>query len=177
VIEGLSPLTLRDEAVLTATLARQIVRDPKLADAAFASGIVHDIGHIVLARDPSKRYGEVWRAAHAAGEPIRIAEERELGTTHGLVGAYLLGVWGLPFVLAETVAFHDIPSSVSEGNLELLAAVHLADGVVGAAFAGRDPLVGGELDAPFLDKVGLLAAVPRWYKKAMAALADGAGAS
>jgi HD-like signal output (HDOD) protein len=92
-----------------------------------------------------------------------------------MVGAYLLGVWGLPFVIAETVAFHDIPSSVSEGNLELLAAVHLADGVVNAAFAGRDPLAAGDLDAPFLNKVGLLVAVPKWHEKAVAGLASRVG--
>jgi DNA-binding NarL/FixJ family response regulator len=37
VIAGLSPASLRDQALLTATLARQIVRDPKLADARAAS--------------------------------------------------------------------------------------------------------------------------------------------
>jgi len=170
-IEGLSPSAMRDECVLTGTLARQMVKDPKLADAAFAAGIVHDIGHIVLARDPSKRYAEVWRAARASGEPIRIVERRELGVTHGIVGAYLLGIWGLPYIIAETVAFHDIPSSVTEGNIDLLAAVHLADGVVAAAFAGRDPLAGGDLDAPFLEKVGLLPEVGKWYGKAVAAVA------
>ncbi len=169
-IEGLSPMRMRDEALLTATLARQIVRDPKLADAAFAAGIVHDVGHIVLARDPTKRYGDVWRAAHASGEPIRIAEMRELGVTHGVVGAYLLGVWGLPFILAETVAFHDIPSSVTEGNLDILAAVHLADGAVAAAFGGRDPLAAGDVDAPFLSKTGLLHDLPKWHAKAVAAM-------
>jgi HD-like signal output (HDOD) protein len=170
-IEGLSPSAMRDECVLTGTLARHIVKDPKLADAAFAAGIVHDVGHIVLARDPSKRYAEVWRAARASGEPIRIVEQRELGVTHGIVGAYLLGVWGLPYIIAETVAFHDIPSSVTEGSIDLLAAVHLADGVVAAAFGGRDPLAGGDLDAPFLHKVGLLPEVGKWYGKAVAAVA------
>jgi HD-like signal output (HDOD) protein len=169
VIAGLSPVRMRDEALLTANLARQIVRDPKLADAAFAAGIMHDVGHIVLARDPTKRYGEVWSAAHTSGEPIGITEMRELGVTHGIVGAYLLGIWGLPFILAETVAFHDIPSSVTEGNLEILAAVHLADGVVAAAFGKRDPLAAGDIDAPFLKKLGLLGDVPKWHAKAIAA--------
>jgi HD-like signal output (HDOD) protein len=174
-IEGLSSTQMRDEAVLTGTLARQIVKDPKLADAAFAAGIVHDVGHLVLARDPSKRYGEVWRAARASGEPIRIVELRELGVTHAMVGAYLLGVWGLPFILAETVAFHDTPSSIGEGNLDLLAAVHLADGVVAAASAGRDPLAAGDLDGPFLNRVGLLADVPQWHAKAKAAISSPGG--
>jgi len=177
VIEGLSPGGLRDECVLTAALARQIVKDRNLADAAFAAGIVHDVGHIVLARDPTKHYGEVWKAARAAGEPIRIVEQRELGVTHAIVGAYLLGVWGLPFILAETVAFHDIPSSVTEGNLELVAAVHLADGVVAAALAGRDPLAAGDLDAPFLGKTGFLPDVPKWHAKAVAAVTSLGGGS
>jgi HD-like signal output (HDOD) protein len=170
-IEGLSPTDMRDECVLTGTLARQIVKDPKLSDGAFAAGIVLDVGHIVLARDPTKHYGDVWRAARASGEPIRIVEQRELGVTHGIVGAYLLGVWGLPYILAEAVAFHDIPSSVTEGNIELLAAVHLADGVVAAAFAGKDPLAGDDLDVPFLNRVGLLTEVGKWYDKAVAAVA------
>jgi HD-like signal output (HDOD) protein len=174
-IEGRSPSRLRDESLLTAMLARQIVRDPKLSDAAFAAGIVHDVGQIVLASDPTKRYGEVWRAARASGEPIHVVEMRELGVTHAIVGAYLLGIWGLPFLLAETVAFHDTPSSVIEGNLDLLASVHLADVVVGAALEGRDPLVAADLDVPFLTRVGLLADVPKWRDKAVAAVEKQAG--
>jgi HD-like signal output (HDOD) protein len=169
-MDGMSATGLRDEALLTGTLARQMIKDPKLADAAFAAGVVHDVGQIVLARDPTKRYGDVLRASQSSGEPLHLVERRELGVSHGIVGAYLLGIWGLPFLIAETVAFHDTPSSVTEGNLELLGAVHLADAVASAAFRGSDPLTDGTLDLPFLERAGLAADVPKWHAKAVAAL-------
>jgi HD-like signal output (HDOD) protein len=175
VIAGLTPETMRDESVQTAALARQIVKDRKLADTAFAAGIVHDVGQIVLARDSTKRYGDVFGAARTSAEPLRIAEMRELGVTHGTVGAYLLGVWGLPYVLAETVAFHDEPSSVVDGNVDLLGAVHLADGLLEAAREQRDPLTAGILDLPFLEKTGLLAELPKWHAVAVASVASQGG--
>lgn len=175
VIAGLTPESLRDESVQTAALARQIVKDRKLADTAFAAGIVHDVGQIVLARDSTKRYGDVYSAARASGEPLRIAEMRELGVTHGTVGAYLLGVWGLPYVLAETVAFHDEPSSVVDGNVDLLGAVHLADGLLEAAREQRDPLTGGTLDLPFLERIGMMTEIPKWHAVAVAAVSSQGG--
>jgi HD-like signal output (HDOD) protein len=169
--EGLTSSQLRDSALMTATLARQIVKDPKLGDAAFAAGIMRDVGQIVLARDPSKRYSEVLREAKKTGAPVHVVESCVLGVTHGIVGAYLLGVWGLPFILAEAVAHHAAPSEVTEGNTDLLAAVHLADGLVSAVLENRDPMTSPELDLPFLERTGLAAAIPEWYGKARAAVA------
>ena len=174
-VDGLSPTALRDESLMTATLARQIVKDPTLADAAFTAGVVHDVGQLVLSRDADKRYGDVLRRARECGEPLAAVERDEIGVTHGVVGAYLLGVWGLPYLLAETVAFHDTPSAVTEGNLDLLGAVHLADGLMTAALAGRDPSKDGILDLAFLERTGLLPQVPKWQAKAaaMVTAADG----
>lgn len=169
--EGLTSSELRDSALMTATLARQMVKDPKLADAAFAAGIMRDVGQIVLARDPSKRYSEVLREAKKTGEPVHVVESRVLGVTHGVVGAYLLGVWGLPFILAEAVAHHAAPSEVTEGNTDVLGAVHLADGLVGAVLQNRDPMTGPGLDMVFLERTGLAPAIPQWYEKARAAVA------
>lgn len=165
-VEGLSTATLRDESVMTANLARQIVKDPTLADAAFTAGVVHDVGQLVLGRDKSKRYGDVLRQARESGQPLAVVEKNAMGVTHGIVGAYLLGVWGLPFMLAETVALHDCPSAVTEGNVELLAAVHLADCLITAGLAGRDATKDGSLDLAFLQRAGLLGDLPRWQAKA-----------
>lgn len=175
-VEGLSAAALRDESVMTAALARQIVKDPTLADAAFTAGVVHDVGQLVLGGDKSKRYGEVLRRARETGEPLAVVEKESLGVTHGVVGAHLLGVWGLPFVLAETVALHDCPSAVTDGNIALLGAVHLADGLITAGLAGRDATKDGSLDLPFLERAGLLGELPKWQEKAMQAV-NSAGAA
>jgi hypothetical protein len=72
--------------------------------------------------------------------------------------------------------FHHDPSAVTEGGTEIIAALHLANGVVGAAVAGRDPLTAGALDSAYLDKLGLLSTVPRWHEKALDLLGPLAGA-
>ena len=165
-VDGIALDQMRDEAVMTANLARKIVRDPSCADSAFAAGILHDIGKLVLASDPSKRYAEVLRKARETGQRACVVEKAELGVTHGVVGAYLLGVWGVPFVLAETVAYHDTPSVVVEGNREVLAAVHLAEGVAEAARTGADPVANGTLDTAFLAQMGLMNDLPKWQARA-----------
>lgn len=165
-VEGLSAATLRDESVMTANLARQIVKDPTLADAAFTAGVVHDVGQLVLGRDKNKHYGDVLRRARESGQPLAVVEKEAIGVTHGIVGAYLLGVWGLPFLLAETVALHDCPSAVTEGNVELLAAVHVADCLITAGLAGRDATKDGSLDLAFLERARMLGDLPKWQAKA-----------
>jgi HD-like signal output (HDOD) protein len=165
-VEGLSLDNMRDEAVLTANLAREIVRDRRKADSAFAAGLVHDVGKLVLARDPSKRYADVLRKARETGQGIAVVEKAEFGFTHGVVGAYLLGVWGVPFLLAETVAYHDNPSGVLDGDREVLAAVHLAAGLAATARSGVDPVASGAIDASFLEQLGLLGDLPKWQARA-----------
>lgn len=165
-IEGLSLDHMRDEAILAANLARQIVGDPKSADTAFSAGIMRDVGMLVLGSDPGKRYGAVVAKARESRQPLSKIEKEELGVTHGTVGAYLLGVWGVPFVLAETVCYHDNPAAVTEGNRQVLAAVHLADGLAACARSGADPVASGTVDANFLGQMGLLADLPRWRAKA-----------
>lgn len=164
---GFSLDRLRDESLVVAQLARQMVRDPKNADTAFTAGLVHDIGQLVLSRHHPAAYGHVLDVVRETGRQLSEVEKEELGVNHGLVGAYLLGVWGLPFLLAEALMFHHEPSAVTEGSTEIIAALHLANGVVGAAVSGRDPLTTGGLDTTYLQKMGLLAAVPGWHEKAL----------
>ncbi len=59
------------------------------------------------------------------------AAEREIfGVTHAEVGAYLLGLWGIPFPIVEAVAFHHRPNEVAPESRPLVAAVHIASGLI-----------------------------------------------
>jgi len=166
--DNLSMDDFRREAVLTANLARQIVREAKNRDSAFTAGLVHDIGKLVLARVSNSDYNEILATARTTARPLRAIERETMGTTHGLVGAYLLGVWGLPFVVAETVAHHDEPGEVAEGNVDVLGAVHMASTLIEAHERRVDPLL--MLDMPFLERQGLLAEIPRWRTEVEARL-------
>ena len=43
-----------------------------------------------------------------------------LGVTHAEIGAYLLGIWGLPYSIVEAVAHHHTPRRVGLGGLDVL---------------------------------------------------------
>ncbi|HEY3498974.1 MAG TPA: response regulator [Polyangiaceae bacterium] len=148
-------------SLATATVAKQMVRDRKKADDAFTAGIVHDIGRIVIAVSLPERFREIEASAKATGKSIVAVEREMFGVSHAEIGAYLLGVWGVPFSITETVAFHHTPGAVSDGNVEVLAAVHVAGAIVDGARVDATP-PSEAFDRPFLERIGLVAELPRW---------------
>ena len=73
-----------------------------------------------------------------------------------------LGVWGLPFSIIESVAYHHRPSALGDGPCETLAALHAADVLVDPPIAG----VEAELDLAFFDRVGMQDRLPAWRRLA-----------
>jgi len=169
-IEGFSLDEMQKDSLLVAQLARRFLNNSKKADDVFGASIVHDVGRIVLAVDLPERYQQIIRAAADRNRAVHLVEAEELGVTHAEVGAYLLGIWGLPLNLVETAAFHHAPSRFSEGPLEVLAAFHAADALVDA---GRHTLVDAALDVAFLERAGMLGELPRWRALAADVLRTG----
>lgn len=101
-------------ALATGRLARRMALGlPGVSsDEAFLAGVLHDVGVLVLATLPPSR---------AAGPAV----------PHGEVGAYLLGLWGLPPTVVEAVAHHHAPRPVGDG-LDLGLVVHVAQALVAA---------------------------------------------
>lgn len=150
-------------SLATATVAKQLVRDRKKADDAFTAGIVHDIGRLVIAVSLPERFREIEESVRVTGKPLPAVERELLGADHAEIGAYLLGVWGVPFSITETVAFHHAPSAVANGDVEVLAAVHIAGALVDGARVDNAAELPAELfDVPFLERTGLVAELPRW---------------
>ncbi|HEU4628102.1 MAG TPA: response regulator [Gemmatimonadaceae bacterium] len=151
----------QSRALLTAQLARAIMRTEArhLADDAFMAGMLHDIGELLLASRAPARWRELRAAMTASGESLADVERRLGGATHATVGAYLLGLWGLPFHIVEAVAHHHTPSSVvgPTGQVDVLTAVHVASALVAGAEATGPAAPGGA--APALD-LAYLAAIP-----------------
>ena len=120
-------------ALATATVAKQKIRDRTLANDAFTAGIVHDIGRLVVALGMPAKFREIAEASRQTQRARHVVEEEHLGVTHAEVGAYLLGVWGLPFSVVESTALHHAPGRGGGDPGELLMAVHLAAGAVAEA--------------------------------------------
>jgi HD-like signal output (HDOD) protein len=174
-LDGFSMNILQQQSMLCAQLANRLVDDQGLGDEAYAGGLIHDIGKVVLAVGMPKEFGEVLRTARFRKVPSHVVEQELLGVTHADIGAYLLGAWGLPFATVEAVAYQHTPSAVTAGSRPVLAAIHLADALVKAAYAREtDEGLLRRLDLPFLTEAGMASDIPTWYALAREQLAPAA---
>jgi HD-like signal output (HDOD) protein/ActR/RegA family two-component response regulator len=109
---GFSLDELCESSLRCAQSVRRAVSDPKLADEAYAVGLLHDIGRLVLAFELKDRYADVLALAQSTGRPLYEVEQAQLGVTHGDVGAHLFAMWALPVPLIEAIANHHAPRSL-----------------------------------------------------------------
>jgi HD-like signal output (HDOD) protein len=68
--------------------------------------------------------------AVAAGMALGEAELHYVGVDHNTAGAYLLGLWGLPYEIVETVAGHETPGRVAQSGFDVSCAVAIAHALV-----------------------------------------------
>jgi putative nucleotidyltransferase with HDIG domain len=118
----------QEHALHCARIARQLLNGGPEAELAFTAGLLHDIGSLVLASRMPEEYNEICRHADATGVPIHNVESERLGVSHAQVGAYLLGLWGLPHEVLDIVAFHHVPW-VAGLPLDAASAVRLAEAI------------------------------------------------
>jgi HD-like signal output (HDOD) protein len=123
---------LAAHGALCAELARTLVDDRADADNAFAAGLLQDIGQIVLAANLPEAFAANLKAAEELGEPLHQVEQAQ-GYTHAHVGAYLLGLWGLPPDVVDAVARHHDPPGDDGGPVGVAEAVRQAIGLVDPA--------------------------------------------
>ena len=129
-VRGFSLEALWAHSLATASAARRIAieedLDKELIAAAFLAGMLHDIGKLVLAMGMPEEYARVLEMAKGRPGSERDIETLELQAAHTDVGAYLVGLWGLPNTIAEAIAFHEDPAQ-SMGEFGLPGIVHVAD--------------------------------------------------
>lgn len=152
-------------ATLTARVARKLAPDRGASDAAFAAGLLHDAGKLVLMSRASAAYAKALELAARSGTSLVEAEKASLGATHAEIGAYLLGLWDLPHAIIEPVASHHEVERLGRGGYDTTAAVALAN--VLAHEAAQDAPRTKSADAGVLEKVSSLGDVARWRKAAL----------
>lgn len=134
----------------------QVFSDSKQdQDDSFTAGLVHDVGQIVLGMNFPDKYQIVLEEARKRHEPLTDVENDIIGASHAEMGAYLMGVWGLPNPIVEALAFHHSPHECIDLSIGPLVAVHLAD-VFDSRFSSYMP--GGslfQLDKPYLKELGI----------------------
>ncbi|MCG7981912.1 MAG: response regulator [Candidatus Thiodiazotropha lotti] len=146
------------------SLAKQIANlqgmEKTLIEDCLLAGMLHDIGKLILALNLPEDYSRMESLLTDQQQSRTSAEVDIFGATHGTVGAYLLGLWGLPESVVEAVALHNLPSLQAEKTFSPLTIVHTANALIhqhGTETAETSPL-----DREYLQTLGMLDQLDQW---------------
>ena len=121
-------------SLCTAVLAQQISyvelsnkENKEFVDDAFAVGLLHDIGISVLCMNDENYIDSCIKRSIVEGLPLWQIERSVLSITHAEIGAYLLGLWGLPDTIIEGVLYHHHPERCLSKKISPTAIVHVAN--------------------------------------------------
>ena len=106
-----------------------------ICDDCLLAGLLHDIGYWVFAQECPTELEAALDLAIRSGIPLPDAESQVIGASHAEIGAYLLGIWGLPYAIVEAVANHHAPRRVTQPEFDVLAALSVASALTGATEA------------------------------------------
>jgi HD-like signal output (HDOD) protein len=126
-LPGFSLEKLQHHAQLTAHIAARLPVPKHLADIAVVAGMLHDLGKLILAWKLSEHFEEVLAESLETRCPVYKVEERKDGFSHAEIGAYLLGLWGIPYSVVEAVALHHGPTRVPHRSFDAISAVYAAN--------------------------------------------------
>jgi HD-like signal output (HDOD) protein/ActR/RegA family two-component response regulator len=154
---GLDLGLMQRHALNVGAIARSLAAGADWAEDAFLAGLLHDVGFLLLGRQYRAELQGALEAA-AAGMPLSDAEALHVGVDHGHAGAYLLGLWGLPYEVVEAVAEHDAVPPVAPAEFSPLSAVKVSQALLAAVRPQDVPAYesdGSELPEGYLQAVGL----------------------
>lgn len=152
---------LRTHSMVTATIASQLLPEKKQQEDAFVAALLHDIGKLLIVVHLPDYHLATAAHVKSSGMSEHAAELALFGVSHAEVGAYLLGIWGLPYFLVEAVANHHEPSRVDEAGFGVLGAVHVGNSL-------SHILVDGAVDQPdfpYLERAGVADQWSVWLAK------------
>ena len=130
-------------------------------DEVYVGGVLADVGILVLASNFPEAYDRAAEVLLAEGNFLTTVEKEEFGVTHAEVGAYLLGLWGLPSTMLRTVSLHHSPSLLPDNAFGPEIAVYAADLLVGEQ--GGNPLFRtGRFDMKTMTRMGLADRLEPW---------------
>lgn len=159
---------LESHSQFTAALAARLPVPKDLVSLGVISALLHDVGELVLAIRIRDRYELALRTSFKEQRPLYAVEEEVIGASHAEIGAYLLGLWGLPGPIVDAVCYHHHPRRMEASprrELGPLAVVHVADvlareywGPSAGTASGMKPA----LDLEYLRTLGVADQVPAW---------------
>jgi putative nucleotidyltransferase with HDIG domain len=147
-------------ACLAQKVAQSVTSDPTLLEQCFTAGALHDIGKLILGANAPAEYRRALAQARSRSLPLVEVEREVFGASHADVGAYLLGLWGLPVPLVEGIALHHEPGRARQDGFSPATAVHVANSL--ARWNQRQGDQSSPLDQAYLARLGLPVSLDAW---------------
>lgn len=102
----------------------------KQKEEVFISGLLHDVGKIVLLNQEREKYTRVVQLVYNEDYSFSGAEEEIFGFDHAIVGSMVIKKWNFPDFLVNIARYHNDISSYKDGDSYIglmLALVNFAD--------------------------------------------------
>ena len=147
--------------------------DTKIIDDSFMAGMLHDVGKLVLATNFPDKYLSVLTMAKEEGFQVHEAEYEMFHCSHAEVGAYMLGLWGLPDSLIMASAFHHWPINHPDRKLNTLAIVHSANVFDYEVNPARRIGAMTTIDHAYLAELDLSERLPLWRQVCQETIEEG----
>jgi HD-like signal output (HDOD) protein len=151
---------LWEHSLQTAGYARALVKKAghprSMGDDAFAAGILHDAGKLILATHAPAMYDRVLAESRQQRIPSWQCEASIFGTDHAEVAGYLFGLWGLPSSIVDAITYHHRPSYPRPDQTDLCSTLHISD-ILANRNHGELTVI---LDTVFLKQAGLPTTLP-----------------
>ena len=167
--EGFSIEALWQHSLMVGALARDIAKlesaSKATIDEALIAGMLHDVGQLVLAASIPQKYEDARSLAISTGVPLFEAENTLIGCSHGEIGAYLMGLWGLPDGVIEAIAYHHQPTVCPVAQMTPLVAVHVANSLVHCCTEMK-AATDSELSTEVVSAIGCDLRVEEWTRLA-----------
>lgn len=166
------PVSIRNlwnHSMLVSNIARQIARELDLSkedqENAQVAGILHDIGKLLELKIPKMASMMRFQTRR-----VLISTEYEiLNTSHAEMGAYLLGIWGIPTNIVEAILYHHAPAKQLAKGCTIITALHIANGLLNMCEFETKTKYESNLDIKYLETVIDLNRLEDWttYIKGM----------
>ncbi|QLA17674.1 response regulator [Desulfolutivibrio sulfoxidireducens] len=144
------------------TIAQVEGRSNAEMDDCYISGLLHDVGKLLLATNFEATYQEVLRRSRSEGRTVHDMENTLFSATHAEIGAYLLGLWGLPESVVTAIFFHHAPPPANPPGFSTLLAVHAANSLEHELVVFNAEYAPHPMDLDFLKRAGQSGRVETW---------------
>ena len=161
---------LQDASLRAAAIAGKIAQfegmDSRECYEARMAAMMHDVGKLVLAVGNPELLKE---SLAGKDDPYGFDDTviiDSLGTGIAEIGAYLLGLWGLPERIVEAVAYHDHPGNRGDNAYDVFGVVHVASRLAVDSEAADPCAPELRVDTDYLSNAGVIDRWSEWQSLA-----------